>query len=53
MTSHPVALSMILSIRGSGKLSLGQALLRLVKSIHIRHLPLFFCTMTMLASHVG
>jgi hypothetical protein len=29
---------------------LGQALLRLVKSIHIRHLPLFFCTITMLAA---
>jgi hypothetical protein len=52
MTSHPAALSMILSIRGSAKLSLGQALLRLVKSIYIHHLPLFFCTMTTLASHV-
>jgi hypothetical protein len=41
MTSHPAALSTILSIYGSGKLSLGQALLRLVKSMHIRHLPLF------------
>ena len=41
MTSHPAALSTILSIRGSGKLSFGQALLRLVKSMHIRHLPLF------------
>jgi hypothetical protein len=53
MTLHPVALSTILSIRGSGKLSFGQALLRLVKSMHIRHLPLFFCTITTLASHVG
>jgi hypothetical protein len=53
MTSQPAALSTILSIRGKGKLSLGQALLRLVKSIHMRHLPLFFCTMTMLASQVG
>jgi hypothetical protein len=53
MTSHPVALSTILSIRGSEKLSLGQALLRLVKLMHIRHLPLFFCTITTLASHVG
>jgi hypothetical protein len=53
MTSHPAALSTILSIRGSGKLSLGQALLRLVKSMHIHHLPLFFCTITMLASDVG
>jgi hypothetical protein len=35
------------------KLSLGQALLRLVKSMHMRHLPLFFCIMTTLASHVG
>jgi hypothetical protein len=32
---------------------LGQALLRLVKSMHIRHFPLFFCTMITLASHVG
>jgi hypothetical protein len=53
MTLHPAALSTILSIRGSGKLSLGQALLRLVKSMHMCHLPLFFCTMTTLASHVG
>jgi hypothetical protein len=53
MTSHLAALSTILSIRGSGKLSLGLALLRLVKSMHIRHLPLFFCTITTLASHVG
>jgi hypothetical protein len=53
MTSHPAALSTILSIRGSGKLSFGQALLRLVKSMHIRHLSLFFCTITTLASHVG
>jgi hypothetical protein len=28
-------------------------LLRLVKSMHIRHLPLFFYTITTLASHVG
>jgi hypothetical protein len=53
MTLHPAALLTILLIRGSGKLSMGQALLRLVKSMHMRHLPLFFCTMTMLASHVG
>jgi hypothetical protein len=53
MTSHPAALSTILSIRGNGKLSFGQALLRLVKSMHIRHLPLFFCTITTLESHVG
>jgi hypothetical protein len=53
MTSHSAALSTILLIRGSGKLSFGQALLRLVKSMHIRHLPLFFCTITTLASHVG
>jgi hypothetical protein len=53
MTSHPAALSAILSIRGNGKLSFGQALLRLVKSMHIRHFPLFFCTITTLESHVG
>jgi hypothetical protein len=53
MTSHSATLSTILSIRGSGKLSLGQALLRLVKSMHMHHLLLFFCTMTTLASHVG
>jgi hypothetical protein len=44
MTSHPAALSTIWSIRGNRKLSFGQALLRLVKSMHIRHFPLFFCT---------
>ena len=53
MTSHPAALSTILSIRGNGKLSFGQALLRLVKSMHMRHFPLFFCTITTLESHVG
>jgi hypothetical protein len=53
MTSHPVALSTILSFRGNGKLSFGHALLRLVKSMHIRHFPLFFCTITTLESHVG
>jgi hypothetical protein len=41
MTSHPAALSTILSIRGNGKLSFGQAFLRLVKSMHILHFPLF------------
>jgi hypothetical protein len=53
MTSHPAALSTIWSIRDNGKLSFGQALLRLVKSMHIRHFPLFFYTITTLESHVG
>jgi hypothetical protein len=53
MTSQPDALSRILSIRGRGKLSLGHALLRLVKSMHMRHLSLFFYNITTLASHVG
>jgi hypothetical protein len=38
MTSHPAALSTILSIHDSGKLSLEHALLRLVKLMHMRHL---------------
>jgi hypothetical protein len=41
------------SIRGRGKLSFGQALLRSVKSTHIPHLPLAFFTMTTLASQSG
>ena len=47
------ASSTILSIRGRGKLSFGQALFRSVKFIHILHLPLFFLTGTVLASQVG
>jgi predicted AAA+ superfamily ATPase len=50
MTSHPAAKSMILSIRGMGKSSLGQALLRLLKSMHILYLQFFFFTMSKLAS---
>jgi hypothetical protein len=53
MTSQPVMESTILLIRGKGKLSLGQALLRFVKSMHIRLFPFFFYTMTTLASQVG
>jgi hypothetical protein len=34
-------------------LSLGQHLLRFVKSIHILHFPFFFLTMTTFASHSG
>lgn len=41
------------SILKSGKLSLGQALSRLVKSIHILHLPFFFLTNTTLAIQSG
>ena len=47
------ASSTILSIRGRGKSSFGQALFRSVKFIHILHLPLFFFTGTVLASQVG
>ena len=41
------------SMRGKGYSSFGQALLRFVKSMHIRHFPVFFGTMTMFASHSG
>jgi phosphoglycerate dehydrogenase-like enzyme len=41
------------SMRGRGKLSFGQALLRSVKSTHILHFPLDFFTKTLLlADHL-
>jgi hypothetical protein len=43
MTSHPAIESTILYILGRGKLSFGQDLLRLVKSMHILHFPFSFC----------
>jgi len=41
------------SIRGNGKLSFEQALLRSVKPTHILHLPLDFWTNGTLANHSG
>ena len=43
----------MISIRGRGKLSFGQALLRSVKSMQSRHLPFAFLTRTKLANHSG
>ena len=41
------------SMRGSGKLSFGHALLKSVKSIHTLSFPFFFFTTTVLATHSG
>ena len=43
----------IRSIRGRGKLSLGQALLTSVKSMQSRHLSFAFLTRTTLANQLG
>jgi hypothetical protein len=51
--SQPTAESTIWSILARGKLSLGQQLLRSVKSMHIRHFPFFPRTITMLANYCG
>jgi hypothetical protein len=51
--SYPEVESTNASMRGRGKLSLGQALLRSVKSTHILHLPLDLFTRTTLASQSG
>lgn len=53
MTSQPAAESTILSMQGSGNSSLGQALFKMVKSMHMRNLPFFFFIMTMFASQTG
>src|SRR5688572_8030917 len=53
MSSEEAAASTKESILGSGNSSFGQALLRSIKSIHIRHFPLAFFTITVLASHSG
>lgn len=45
--------SMSLSILDSEYGSLEPTLLRMVKSMHIRHFPDFFFTITMLAKHMG
>jgi hypothetical protein len=50
---QPAAESTILSIRARRKSSLGQHLFRYMKSMHIRHFPFFFMTITTLASHCG
>lgn len=49
----PIVTSTSRSMCRRGKLSLGQALLRLVKSMHTLHFPFFFLTTTTLASHLG
>ena len=49
-SSWPVVASTIRSIRGRGKLSLGQALLTPVKSMQSRHLLFAFFTRTTLAN---
>jgi hypothetical protein len=51
--SELVVESTIWLIMANGKSSLGHHLLRLVKSVHIRHFSFFLRTITMLASHCG
>jgi hypothetical protein len=53
MTSQTAAESTILSMRGSGNSSLGQALFRQVKSMHMRLFLFFYFTMTTFARHTG
>ena len=52
-SSWLVVASTIRSIRGRGKLSLGQDLLTSVKSMQSRHLPFAFLTRTTLANQLG
>ena len=52
-SSWPAVVSTIRSIRGRGKLSLGQALLISVKSVQGRHLSFAFMTRTTLANQSG
>ena len=52
-SSWPTVASTIRSIRGRGKLSLGQALLTSVKSMQSRHLLFAFLTRTTLAYQSG
>ena len=52
-SSWLVVASTIRSIRGRGKLSLGQALLTSVKSIQSRHFPFTFLTRTTSANQLG
>jgi hypothetical protein len=51
--SQPAAESTIWSILTRVKSSLGQNLLRLVKSVHIRHFSFFMRTITTMANHCG
>jgi hypothetical protein len=53
MTLQLAAKSTILSMRGRGNSSLGHALFRSVKSMHMCHLCFFFLTITTFASQVG
>ena len=52
-SSWPVVASTMRSIRGRGKLSLGQSLLTSVKSMQSRHLSFAFLTRTTLANQSG
>jgi hypothetical protein len=51
--SQPVVESTIWSILARGKSSLGQHLLRSIKSMHIHHFLFFLRTITTLANHCG
>ena len=51
MSSQPEVASTSWLMRGRGKSSLGDTLLRSVKSTHMRHLPVLFWTRMGLASH--
>lgn len=53
MSSHQEVASTRWSMRDSGKSSFGDALLRSVKSAHMRHLPVALRTRTGLARHSG
>ena len=50
-SSWPAVASTMRSIRGSGKLSFGDALLIYVKLMQSRHLPFAFLTRTTSANH--
>ena len=52
-SSWPAVASTMRLIRGRGKLSLGHARLRSVRSMQSLHLPFAFLTSTMFASHSG
>jgi len=51
--SYPMVASMRISEIGIGKSSFGHALFKSLKSTHIRICPFFFCTGTMLETHLG
>jgi hypothetical protein len=51
--SQPTVESTIWSILARGQSSLGQHLLRSIKSVHIHHFLFFLRTITMFANHCG